>query len=170
MMNKLCIVAVDIRSTHNIGSILRSADGFSADVILCGISPRPKNLSNENRLPHVVEKTHAAIAKTALGAENSTNISYFESAEKAIEFLKTEGYLVAAIEQSTNSRPITGLKTQANTAILVGPEVSGLDDNILKNCDEVYEIPMLGKKESFNVAVASGIALYQARLNDIKTW
>jgi 23S rRNA (guanosine2251-2'-O)-methyltransferase len=169
-MNKLCIVAVDIRSTHNIGSILRTADGFDADVILCGISPRPKNLNNEDRLPHVIEKTHSAISKTALGAENNVNTKYFSTVDIAVEYLKNKGFSIYAIEQSKTSKPITELRTVTKTAILVGPEVNGLDNYILKVCDATYEIPMLGQKESFNVAVASGIALYQARLEDLKTW
>ena len=167
-MNRICIVAVDIRSVHNVGSLLRTADGFNAEVILCGISPRPKKLENEDRLPHVIEKAHTAISKTALGAENTVKTSYFKTASGAIDYLKDESYKVYALEQSNKSKSILELNPVGNTAILVGPEVEGVSDKIINMCDGIYEIPMNGEKESFNVSVAAGIALYQARMHDFK--
>jgi tRNA G18 (ribose-2'-O)-methylase SpoU len=169
-MNKVCVVAVDIRSTHNVGSLLRTADGLSADVLLCGITPRPKNLSNEDRLPHVIEKTHSAISKTALGAESTVNTKYFKTIDEVMTHLKDNNYRIYALEQSKTSRSITELDANKDTALLIGPEVNGLSTDILEKCDEIFEIPMKGTKESFNVSVASGIALYQARLNDLIIW
>lgn len=166
-MKNICIVAVDIRSTHNVGSLIRTADGLSAEVILCGITPRPKNLNNEDRLPHVIEKTHSAISKTALGAEDSVKIQYFKSVKEAITELKNKNYEIYALEQSSTSRPITELVADKNIAILLGPEVEGLPKDIQDMCNKTYEIPMFGEKESYNVAIAAGIALYQARLNEI---
>jgi tRNA G18 (ribose-2'-O)-methylase SpoU len=165
-MRKVCIVAVDVRSTHNIGSIIRTADGFSAEVILTGISPRPEGLVRDNRLPHISKKAHSAISKTALGAESSVNIRYFEDSVKAIEVLKSEGFLVCAIEQSDNSISIHEMEPNKDIAIVMGPEVTGLSDDMLKLCNHIYEIPMHGSKESFNVSVASGIALYQSRYTE----
>jgi tRNA G18 (ribose-2'-O)-methylase SpoU len=167
-MEKLAVIAVDIRSTHNIGSIIRTADGFGAEVVLCGISPRVKNLQHEDRLPHVIEKTHSEIAKTALGAENNINISYFKNINDALEYYKSNKFKIYALEQNTVSRPITSMITRDKVAILLGPEVTGLNNEILNKCDDIFEIPMTGSKESFNVSVACGIALYQARLEDIK--
>lgn len=167
-MFKICIVAIDIRSAHNVGSILRTSDGFSAEVILCGITPRPKNLNGEDRLPHVIEKTHSAIAKTALGAEENVAKMYFKSPIEAIKYLRAENYSIFALEQNEDSEPITKLNINNNTAIIVGPEVEGLPSEIVEKCDKIHEIPMLGQKESFNVSVATGIVLYQARQNDLK--
>jgi 23S rRNA (guanosine2251-2'-O)-methyltransferase len=162
-MQKLCLVAVDIRSTHNVGSLFRTADGFSVDLVLTCITPRPLE-NDDNRLPHVSIKADKNIAKTALGAEKNVSWRYFSDTKDAINTLKKEGYLIAAIEQAKKSKPITALKVTKPTALLLGPEVEGLSKNILDICDEIYEIPMTGKKESFNVSVSAGIAMYQARM------
>jgi tRNA G18 (ribose-2'-O)-methylase SpoU len=165
-MRKVCIVAVNIRSTHNIGSIIRTADGFNAEVILTGITPRPKGLVGDDRLPHISIKAHEAIAKTALGAESSVKIRYFEDVIVAINTLKNEGFLLCSIEQSDTSISIKRMDPERNIALIVGPEVTGLSDDILKECEYIYEIPMFGSKESYNVSVASGIALYQSRYSE----
>ncbi len=165
-MQKLCIVAENIRSTYNVGSIFRTADGFSADVILIGITPRPLGGKNDARLPHIATKADKAISKTALGAEKSVNWQYFQNIETAIYNLRSNGYCIVAIEQAKNSVPISEMKISKPTALILGPEVEGLSQDILNICDEIFEIPMLGAKESYNVAVSAGIALYQARLTN----
>ena len=156
-------MAVDIRSAHNIGSLLRTCDGFGAELYLVGICPRPFN-DDDNRLPYVAEKAHRAISKTALGAEESVPWRHADTLLECKNILKKEGYNLVALEQTDKSKQLFKLKPSKNTAIVVGREVEGLDDVELKMCDEIYEIPMLGKKESFNVAVASGIALYQTSI------
>lgn len=163
-MKNICLVAVEIRSTHNIGSIFRTADGFGAEVVLVGICPRPKGGKNDNRLPHIIDKADASIAKTALGAEKSVKWRYFEDIESAIDALRSENFKIIAIEQNNKSKDLKQLKTTDKTALLLGPEVEGLSDQIINKCDEIYEIPMTGVKESFNVAVTAGIALYQTSL------
>lgn len=160
-MFKICLVAVDIRSTHNVGSLFRTCDGFGADLFLVGITPHPV-FKGDKRLPHVAKKAQAAIEKTALGAENSVSWRYFETFNNCYEYLVKNGYTVVAIEQMDDSIDITNLSPKQNTALIVGPEVEGLPKDILNFCSKVYEIPMKGKKESFNVSVAAGIALYQA--------
>lgn len=164
MSKKICLVAVDIRSSHNVGSILRTADGFSADVILVGITPRPKGDSTDTRLPHIIDKTNKEISKTALGAENNVNWKYFTDIDTAFGYLRTNGYEIIAIEQDKKSRDIKELKVVSPTALVLGPEVTGLSHQTLENCDKIFEIPMTGQKESFNVSVTAGIALYQALL------
>lgn len=166
-MNKLCLVAIDVRSTHNVGSFFRTCDGFGADLIICGITPYPKGTSLDSRLPHVIDKAHKAIEKTALGATESVHWEYFESAKIALKNIKKRGYKLAAIEQNSKSKPITQLKFEEDTALIVGPELTGLPDELLGFCDDIYEIPMSGMKESFNVAVAAAIALYQAKLENM---
>ena len=163
-MHKLCLVAVDIRSTHNVGSLFRTADGFSAEIILTGISPRPIS-ENDKRLPHIAVKADKNISKTALGAEKTVSWRYFSNAFEAIEALKNEGFSIIALEQNKISKPISELLISQPTALLLGTEVEGLPQELLDVCDNIYEIPMTGAKESFNVSVTAGIALYQARLN-----
>jgi tRNA G18 (ribose-2'-O)-methylase SpoU len=164
-MRKVVLVAVDIRSTHNIGAFFRTADGFSCDVMLVGeTTPRPKGDEHDNRLPHISEKAHTAIHKTALGAEESVSWSYIADQYEALETLRSSGYKIYAVEQDKSSRPLQQLPADEPIALLMGPEVTGLDKKILALCDGIYEIPMSGEKESFNVSVAAGIALYQSRL------
>lgn len=160
-MNKICLVAVDIRSTHNVGSLFRTCDGFGADLVLVGITPRPLG-SDDNRLPHVAKKAHAAIAKTALGAEESVSWEYFENLDDAMKNLKNKSYRLVAVEQDKNSKNSRKFTTITKTALFLGPEVTGFDKNQLEKFDEIVEIPMIGDKESFNVSVAAGIILYQA--------
>jgi tRNA G18 (ribose-2'-O)-methylase SpoU len=162
-MKKVCLVAVDIRSTHNIGSIFRTADGFGAEIVLVGICPRPKGDRDDERLPHVIEKAHNSISKTALGAESLVKWRYFANIEETIEYLRSEKYKIFAIEQSQDSKDIKELNITGPTALLLGEEVNGLSQTVLDLCDDTYEISMTGKKESFNVSVTAGIALYQAR-------
>ena len=161
-MRKVCLVAVDIRSIHNVGSFFRTADGFSAEIVLTGITPRPKGGTDDDRLPHVIKKSHDALSKTALGAENTVKWRYFEDVNATIKLLRSEGFRISALEQDDGSMPISEMPTGSPLAILVGPEVDGLSPELLRLCDDIYEIPMSGGKESFNVSVAAGIALYQS--------
>jgi len=162
-MKRICLVAVDIRSIHNVGSFFRTADGFSAEVVLTGITPRPKGGENDDRLPHVINKSHMALSKTALGAEDTVQWRYFTDINDAVYTLRLEGFRIVALEQDINSTPITKMSSKDSLAILLGPEVEGLSKDLLELCDYIYEIPMLGSKESFNVSIAAGIALYQYR-------
>jgi len=162
----LNIVLLDIRSAHNVGSIMRSADGFSASITLVGITPRPKGTESDDRLPHIVAKLDKSIAKTALGAEKSVSWKYFPDIGSANGYLKSNNYSICALEQHKSSKPLSAINadfSDKNIALIVGPEVTGIPNEILKVCDKVYEIPMTGKKESFNVSVAAAIALYQLR-------
>lgn len=159
---KNCLVAVDVRSAHNVGSLFRNCEGFGAELFLVGICPRPiQEGHNDDRLPHIAANAHKEIAKTALGAEEQVRWRYAQTLEECIETLKGEGFRVIALEQSDTSHSIYDLKPTKNTAVLVGREVEGLSEKELKLCDATYEIPMAGKKESFNVSVAAGIVLYQ---------
>lgn len=159
---KLCLVAVDVRSAHNIGSFFRTCDGFGAELFIVGASPRPR-YDDDNRLPHIAKKAHNEIAKTALGAENTVRWRYAETLLECSRMLHEEGYSIYAIEQARDSRPLQMLDKMKHMALVVGREVEGLDLVELGLCDGTYEISMVGQKESFNVSVAAGIALYEAR-------
>ncbi len=162
-MSRLALVAVDVRSTYNVGSLFRTCDGFGAELILVGICPRPIHLKDD-RLPHISQKADKEIAKTALGAEKTVKWRYFKDFEECVSLLKKEGFFVAAIEQANDSAEIRFLSSKKDTALVVGREVEGLYSEELALCDKTYEITMQGSKESFNVSVAAGIALYQASL------
>lgn len=142
------------------GSILRTADGLGVErVILCGITPYPA-LTNDTRLPYLAEKIHKQISKTSLGAEESVAWDYATSTQDIITVLKTDGYKIAALEQTNNSKVISSFVVPEKLALVVGNEVDGVSTEVLKLVDETIEIPMFGHKESFNVSVAAAIAAY----------
>jgi len=160
-MSSLLLILDDIRSTHNVGSILRTADGFGVtEVFFCGYTPYPE-LTNDNRLPHERSKITRAIHKTALGAEITMPICLFASTLDAIAEAKNRGFSVAALEQSPHSTPLTTYEVPEKLAIILGNEVTGVGSDTLKASDTIIEIPMFGKKESFNVSVSAAICLYE---------
>lgn len=151
---RVAVLLDNIRSAWNVGSILRSADGFGfTQAFLCGITPTPDN---------------EAVTKTSLGAENSVPWSYHKDAVKLVRGLKTEGWKVFALEEGVRSVPLESdsllsiMQEQAPgvQVIVVGNEVTGVDPELLDLCEQVFYIPMRGEKRSFNVAIAFGIAAY----------
>ena len=158
-MHDVIIIAHNIRSTHNIGSIFRTCEGFGIKkIILSGYSPYPTT-KNDSRLPHISSKLTNQIHKTALGAEQLVDFEYQEFPE--IDLLKNAGYHIVALEQSENSVNIRDFKSTQKTALILGEEVEGISAELINKADLILEIPMYGQKESFNVSVAAGIALYQ---------
>ncbi len=145
--NKFVALLDNIRSAWNVGSIFRTADGFGIEKIyLCGISPTPENIK---------------VAKTALGAEYSVAWKYFPNGVKLAQELKAQGYLLYALEDLPGSTSLFEIGISPFTApvgLIVGNEVCGVDPGIISQCDQVISIPMQGKKQSFNVAIAFGIA------------
>lgn len=159
-VNSVIVILDNIRSTHNVGSILRTADGFGAEqVFFAGYTPYPTQ-PDDTRLPHESRKITSAIHKTALGAEETLNISLFDNTANAIETAKNLGFVVAAIEQSQNSIKIQNYSPPDKIAVVLGNEVSGISSDTLALCDVILEVPMFGQKESFNVSVAAAISLY----------
>lgn len=161
---KIVLVVYNVRSAHNVGSILRTADGLGiAWVYLTGYTPYPTS-SDDVRLPHMAVKTQRQISKTALGAENFVKWTHAEDIAALIGDLK-KNHLVVALEQTAKATRLQDFKTSKNIALVVGSEIGGLDKSVLDLCDEHLKIPMSGKKESFNVAVAAAIALYHLKYN-----
>ena len=164
MMREIIMVLDNIRSTHNVGSILRSAEGFGiSKVILTGYTPYPK-IIGDKRLPHEIQKATNAIAKTALGAEKNIIMERFENISEIIDKLHTDGYSIVAIEQNSKSVPINKIKFMPKLVLVMGNEIDGVNNIILKKSDYIAEIPMSGLKESFNVSVAAAIAMYVATI------
>lgn len=137
----------NIRSAWNVGSIFRSADGFGFDhVYLCGITPTPEN---------------EAVAKTSLGAEDAIPWSHHKDAVKLATALKQEGWQILALEEGEGAKELRQrARVEASTVLIVGSEVTGVDPDLLALCDEILEIPMRGKKRSFNVAIAFSVAAF----------
>lgn len=161
-MPEIVVIAHNIRSTHNVGAIFRTAEGFGiTKIILSGYTPYPR-LKNDTRLPHISEKLTSQIHKTALGAEAIVPFEYQEMPD--IPHLKNEGYRIVGLEQAPTSILLPTYKSPEKVALLLGEEVHGIPDELLSLCDDIIEIPMTGQKESFNVSVATGIALYQLSL------
>jgi tRNA G18 (ribose-2'-O)-methylase SpoU len=160
-MHSLVIIAHNIRSTHNVGAILRTSEGFGISrCFLTGYSPYP-HIENDPRLPHLAMKIDSAIAKTALGAEKVVPITVEADVITCIKSLRNDGYRIVALEQAEDSIPTYDYQVHEKTALLLGEEVAGVSPELLAMCDDIIEIPMQGTKESFNVSVAAGIAMYQ---------
>jgi len=159
----IILLAHNIRSIYNVGSLLRSADGFGVEqIIFSGYSPYPV-LPNDQRLPHIRDKLTRQIHKTALGAEKTIACSYYESPVTPITNLQQQGYTIAALEQTPHSVSLPTYDPPGKLVLLLGEEVQGIGAELLAQCDIALEIPMYGRKESFNVSVAAGIALYALR-------
>ena len=160
-MRQLVLIAENLRSLHNVGSLLRTAEGLGCQkVYLTGYTPYPKQ-PNDSRLPHESARLTRQIHKTALGAENIA--TYSHDIEPLISKLKKDGFEVIALEQDPNSVDITSYNPPDKCALIVGNEVSGVSSETLKQSDTCLEIPMLGKKESFNVVQSAAMALFYLR-------
>lgn len=157
-MPEIIVIAHNIRSTHNVGSIFRTAEGFGVTkIILSGYTPYPV-FSGDTRLPHIAQKLTAQIHKTALGAEDIVPFEYQDHPD--ITGLRDEGYRIVGLEQDSRSVLLADYQTPDRVVLLLGEEVHGITDDLRELCDDLIEIPMQGQKESFNVSVATGIALY----------
>lgn len=157
-MKELIVIAHNIRSTHNVGAIFRTCEGFGVSkLILSGYTPYPK-IPGDSRLPHISEKLTAQIHKTALDAEVLVPFEYQETPD--LESLKQQGFEIVGLEQDARSIALSDYKPSDKVALLLGEEVEGIEQSLRNKCDTLVEIPMHGQKESFNVSVATGITLY----------
>lgn len=155
------MIVHNIRSAHNIGSIMRTCEGLGIKkLILSGYSPYPK-MSGDKRLPHVSSISSKKINKTALGAEEHLDWEHSEDIFQTILKLKTSGYLIASLEQSPSSIKLSSFKSPQKISVILGSEIKGVDQKILDESDLTLEIEMTGKKESFNVSIAAAICLYK---------
>lgn len=144
----LTIVVDNVRSLNNIGSLLRTSDGFGVEcVALCGISATPPS---------------PEIHKTALGAEDSVDWVYYPRTLDAVDALKARGYVVCCLEQVKGSVALQDFVPAKDVryALVIGNEVDGVDPAVVDACDVFLEIPQRGTKHSFNVAVSAGVAIW----------
>ncbi|MCS7224199.1 MAG: RNA methyltransferase [Armatimonadetes bacterium] len=143
----IAAVLDNIRSAQNVGSIFRTAEcAYIRHLYLCGITPRPPNRK---------------IEKTALGTTLWVPWSYYPDPLDAVQYLKDQGWTIAALELTDESVPIDALSLKLfPLALIVGNEVTGVDDRLLAVADLAVEIRQYGEKESLNVAVAFGVAVF----------
>lgn len=140
------LVVPNIRSGHNVGAMFRTADGAGVNkMYLCGYSPCPP---------------HTQVDKVALGAEKSVPWGYCKQTGALLKKLKAGGYSLVALEQTPKSVSIYRWQPKLPLALVVGNEKTGVTKNLLALCDHVVHLPMRGTKNSLNVSVATGIALY----------
>lgn len=162
----MIVILHNVRSLHNVGSIFRTADVAGVKKIyLCGITPTPVDKFGRLR---------SQLAKVSLGAEKYVEWEHCKSINRLIDKLKRDGYKIFAIEQSKKSIPYYKIKiknkitnsdatpcgSSKKIVLVLGGEINGLPLSILKRADKILEIPMYGKKESLNVAVAFGIIVF----------
>ena len=149
----LVVVLDNVRSLNNIGSIFRTSDAFRVErICLCGITATPP---------------HRDIHKTALGAEDSVAWSYHADTAECLRELKAQGFTVFAVEQVDdsiklgNNSTMQQLGSPAKTAIVLGNELDGVQDELLPLCDACVEIPQFGTKHSLNVSCAAAIVIWE---------
>ncbi len=142
------VVLHNIRSLHNVGSVFRSSDAFGiSEILISGYTPTPPR---------------PEITKTAIGAEEFVKWSYWDDTAQLLSYIKDEGYTIIGLEQTNNSIPLTELKlnTFERICLVMGNEVTGIDDDFLPHVDCFVNIPQFGRKHSLNVSVAAAVALY----------
>lgn len=145
----MIIILDNIRSAHNVGSIIRTCDALGIkEIHLCGISP---GLSDKK------------VGKTSLGAERSLKILEIPDTYHDLIELRQRGYQIIGLEISERAVEVSKLKASNKSALVIGNEVSGLSEEIMNLCDDIVQIKMQGIKESLNVAVAFGIAAYELK-------
>lgn len=144
----LIVVLDGVRSLYNVGSVFRTGDAFRIrGVVLCGVTGVP---------PHV------EIHKTALGAEDSVEWWYYSDTLEAVQWLRSEGYTLLAVEQCEGSTLLQDFQPDVSKkyAVILGNEVKGVQQAVVDACDGCLEIPQFGTKHSLNVSVAAGIVIY----------
>lgn len=147
------VILHDIRSTHNVGSMFRTSDAAGiSKIYISGYTPAPVDQFKRKRKD---------IAKTALGAEDSVGWEQIQDIKKLLINLKQEGFQIIGVEQNEKSIDYKKVNIGTKAVILMGSEVEGISSELLSYCDSVAEIPMRGGKESLNVSVAFGIALFR---------
>ena len=144
----LIILLDNVRSMHNVGSVFRTADGFSVEkIVLCGITAQPP---------------HREIEKTALGATQSVAWEHVDDTLLAIDKYKNLGYEIIAIEQAKDSVMLNTFQPALTSkyVLIFGNEVNGVSDEAMQKIDCCIEIPQFGTKHSFNIVISAGITLW----------
>lgn len=148
----IILVLENLRSVENTGSIFRTADGLGVSKIICvGTTPTPLDRFGRKR---------ADFTKVSLGAEDMLEWEYKKEISPVVKDLKEQNFQILSLEQSEKSKNLKDFKPQEQFALIVGNEVEGVSQEALEASEHILEIQMLGEKESLNVSVSTGIALY----------
>jgi 23S rRNA (guanosine2251-2'-O)-methyltransferase len=143
----------NIRSVYNVGAIFRTADAIGVKKIyLTGYTPTPVDRFNRPR---------ADFAKASLGSEHSVAWEYKKSPQTVLTYMLAEKAQIIAVEQSEKSIDYKKVRPKGKALVIFGNEVSGVPQSVMKKADIIAEIPMRGLKESLNVSVSAGIALFR---------
>jgi len=145
----VCIVLDNVRSLHNVGSAFRTADAFSVEkLVLTGITGTPP---------------HREIEKSALGATASVAWTHHESAGEAVAALKSEGWKIVVVEQTTGSIQLQKFSTDSSEklCLVFGNEIDGVSEEVIEQADVALEIPQSGTKHSLNISVCVGIVVWE---------
>lgn len=149
---EIYVLLHNIRSTHNVGAIFRTADATGVSrIYISGYTPAPVDRFGRAR---------PDISKASLGAEKTVAWEVVEDPISLIKKLKKEKVKIFGVEQHATSIDYRKAKIDEKNLVIMGNEVDGVEEGILTLCDEILEIPMLGEKESLNVSVAAGVILY----------
>ncbi len=158
--SRVVLIAHNIRSTHNVGSLFRTAEGLGvSELLLSGYSPYPK-LTRDKRLDYLAIKQEKQIEKTALGSQKMLPWRKINNLAAEVSKLRNDGYQIVGLEQHKRAINIKNFRPKDMIAVILGNETTGLEADEIKLCDLIVEIPMLGKKESFNVVQAAAMALF----------
>jgi tRNA G18 (ribose-2'-O)-methylase SpoU len=148
----ITLVCDNLRSVFNVGSLFRSAECLGiAEVLLCGISPLP---------------SHPNMSKTAMGTESKVKWQHFDNTEDALNYCRSLGHSIYALETVSEAKSVFGAIYMLPMALVVGNESLGISPDVLAKCDYYIKLPMLGWKNSLNVAVATTAALYHIVFGD----
>lgn len=159
-MSQLILIAHDIRSAHNVGALLRTAECLGINhVYFTGYTPYPATPHDE-RLPHIAAKLSRQIEKTALGTERLVEWSHEPDIVELITKLRNNNFTIVGLEQDSRSIPLSDYDAPDKIALLIGREVEGIAQDLREMCNVLVEIPQSGQKESLNVVQATAIALY----------
>jgi 23S rRNA (guanosine2251-2'-O)-methyltransferase len=149
MARRISLLAHNVRSLWNVGSFFRTCDALGIEKLyLTGYTGHPPRID---------------ITKTAIGAEQWIEWEHSRDPLPFINAMKKDGWQIVALELAPKAKDIGLFKPKSKVCLIVGHEITGISEEMLNLCDAVVKIPMLGKKESLNVAVAAGIALHQLR-------
>ncbi|MBA3757793.1 TrmH family RNA methyltransferase [Candidatus Saccharibacteria bacterium] len=160
---RIILIAHNVRSAYNVGSLLRTADGLKVEVVyLTGYTPYPQS-TNDRRIPHEQAAVMKKIEKSALGAEGTARWEHVENIYNLLKEVKRNKFQITALEQTAGAKDLHTFSPPSHVALVVGNELTGLEEALIELSDVQLQIPMFGKKESFNVSVASAIALYHLR-------
>ncbi len=142
----------NIRSAHNVGAIFRTADGSGVHkLLLVGYTPTPIDRFG---------RPQPEVLKTSLGACDTVAWEYYETTQEAVAAARKEGCEIVSVELHDSSIPLRGYTVSERVAYVLGNEVDGVDEKTVANSDVVVHLPMLGEKESLNVATTAGIVMY----------